>query len=96
MKPEIEGITLTRRERPSPRPRPPYQACLFADDLHAKRVASLANTEIGVLEGAAFRRRNGTTPRGCGEGQREAKSRGRCGARSGVAQDAMTTGTGAR
>jgi hypothetical protein len=27
---------------------------IFADDLHAKRVASLANAAVGVLEGAAL------------------------------------------
>ncbi len=29
-------------------------SAIFADDLHAKRVASLANAAVGVLEGAAL------------------------------------------
>lgn len=31
-----------------------HVSSIFADDLHAKRVASLANAEVGVLEGAAL------------------------------------------
>ena len=31
-----------------------HVSSIFADDLHAKRVASLANAAVGVLEGAAL------------------------------------------
>lgn len=31
-----------------------YVSTMFAEDLHAKRVASLANAAVGVLEGGAL------------------------------------------
>jgi len=31
-----------------------HVSSIFTDDLHAKRVASLANAAVGVLEGAAL------------------------------------------
>lgn len=31
-----------------------HVASIFAEDLHAKRVASLANAAVGVLEGATL------------------------------------------